>query len=59
MSGEGWVAIVLAFVGGLAWLFQLKGRIDTHEAVCAERYQNITDRLDEIKEQIAMLVEES
>lgn len=49
MSGEAWVAIAGMCIAALAWLFRLEGRQTTHEAVCAERYREIKEDLNEIK----------
>ena len=45
---NGWIGAIVAGVVALAWLFQLKGRLDTHEAVCSERYKNVIERLDRL-----------
>ena len=35
------VATVSLVVGSIVWLIRLEGRVNTHEAICAERYQQL------------------
>ena len=40
-------------VGSIVWLIRLEGRVNTHEAICAERYQQLRQQhvegLDEMR----------
>jgi hypothetical protein len=35
---------LLALLGAGVWLLRLEGRVNTHEAVCAERYRRLEER---------------
>jgi len=35
------VATVSLVIGSIVWLIRLEGRVNTHEAICAERYQQL------------------
>ena len=52
LSPEVLAAASLA-VGAIVWLIRLEGRVNTHEAICAERYQQLQARhletLDEMR----------
>ena len=47
------VAAVSLVVGSIVWLIRLEGRVNTHEAICAERYQQLRQQhvegLDEMR----------
>jgi hypothetical protein len=47
------VATVSLVVGSIVWLIRLEGRVNTHEAICAERYQQLRQQhvegLDEMR----------
>jgi|TARA_R110002051_G_scaffold182799_1_gene252314 hypothetical protein len=47
------VAVVSLVVGSIVWLIRLEGRVNTHEAICAERYQQLRQQhvegLDEMR----------
>ena len=45
-------AIGVPTVLGLVWLLRLEGRLNTHEAVCAERYKNLINAVNHIKDHI-------
>ena len=40
-------------MGSVVWLIRLEGRVNTHEAICSERYQQLQARhletLDEMR----------
>jgi hypothetical protein len=38
---------VLALIAAGVWLVRLEGRVNTHEAVCAERYRRLDERATE------------
>ena len=48
------VAAVSLVVGSIVWLIRLEGRVNTHEAICAERYQQLRQQhvegLDEMRQ---------
>lgn len=44
------VVVVSAFVGALAWLFNLQSRVGAHEAGCIERQKAVTDSLQQLRE---------
>ena len=48
------VATVSLVVGSIVWLIRLEGRVNTHEAICAERYQQLRQQhvegLDEMRQ---------
>ena len=48
------VATVSLGVGSIVWLIRLEGRVNTHEAICAERYQQLrpqhVEGLDEMRQ---------
>jgi hypothetical protein len=35
------VATVSLVIGSIVWLIRLEGRVNTHEAICAERYSQL------------------
>ena len=35
------VAVVSLVIGSIVWLMRVEGRVNTHEAICAERYQQL------------------
>ena len=47
------VAVVSLVIGSIVWLIRLEGRVNTHEAICAERYQQLRQQhvegLDEMR----------
>ena len=47
------VATVSLVVGSIVWVIRLEGRVNTHEAICAERYQQLRQQhvegLDEMR----------
>jgi hypothetical protein len=47
------VATVSLVIGSIVWLIRLEGRVNTHEAICAERYQQLRQQhvegLDEMR----------
>ena len=47
------VAVVSLVIGSIVWLIRLEGRANTHEAICAERYQQLRQQhvegLDEMR----------
>lgn len=47
------VAVVSLVIGSVVWLIRLEGRVNTHEAICSERYKQLQDRhaetLDEMR----------
>jgi hypothetical protein len=49
-EAAGMLALV---VGSVVWLIRLEGRVNTHEAICSERYKQLQDRhaetLDEMR----------
>ena len=49
-EAAGMLALV---VGSVVWLIRLEGRVNTHEAICSERYQQLQARhletLDEMR----------
>lgn len=54
----------LAVIGGVVWLVRLEGRVNTHEAECAQRQQRMDERhvetnkkLDAIDAKLDRLVE--
>ena len=53
------VAVVSLVIGSVVWLIRLEGRVNTHEAICSERYQQLQDRhvetLDEMRSMDAKL----
>jgi hypothetical protein len=52
LSAE-FVAAVSLVLGSIVWLIRLEGRVNTHEAICAERYQQLrqqhAEALDEMR----------
>ena len=46
LSPEVLAAASLA-VGSIVWLIRLEGRVNTHEAICSERYQQLQARHQE------------
>ena len=46
-------------IGSIVWLIRLEGRVNTHEAICSERYKQLQDRhaetLDEMRSMDAKL----
>jgi hypothetical protein len=52
-------AVLALVVGSVVWLIRLEGRVNTHEAICAERYKQLQDRhaetLDEMRSMDAKL----
>jgi hypothetical protein len=48
------VATVSLVVGSIVWLIRLEGRVNTHEAICAERYRQLREQhveaLDEMRQ---------
>jgi hypothetical protein len=52
LSAE-FVAAVSLVLGSIVWLIRLEGRVNTHEAICAERYQQLrqqhSEALDEMR----------
>ena len=52
-------AILALVVGSVVWLIRLEGRVNTHEAICSERYKQLQDRhaetLDEMRSMDAKL----
>tara|TARA_R110002167_G_scaffold6079_1_gene27672 strand:- start:218 stop:421 length:204 start_codon:yes stop_codon:yes gene_type:complete len=55
-EAAGMLALV---VGSVVWLIRLEGRVNTHEAICSERYKQLQDRhaetLDEMRSMDAKL----
>lgn len=58
-----WVKVVagvgLPMLGGIIWIVRLEGRLNTHEGICTQRYENLLDhhaenvrRLDAIGDQL-------
>ena len=51
--------ILARVVGSVVWLIRLEGRVNTHEAICSERYKQLQDRhaetLDEMRSMDAKL----
>jgi|TARA_B110001454_G_C12334906_1_gene273481 hypothetical protein len=51
--------ILALVVGSVVWLIRLEGRVNTHEAICSERYKQLQDRhaetLDEMRSMDAKL----
>ena len=47
------VAVGLLVIGSIVWLIRLEGRVNTHEAICAERYRQLrqqhVEALDEMR----------
>ena len=47
------VAVVSLVIGSIVWLIRLEGPVNTHEAICAERYQQLRQQhvegLDEMR----------
>jgi hypothetical protein len=47
------VAVMALVVGSVVWLIRLEGRVNTHEALCAERYRQLrqqhVEALDEMR----------
>ena len=37
----------LPVLAGLFWLVRLEGRLNTHEQVCSERYDNLAEKHDD------------
>lgn len=35
---------LLALIAASVWLIRLEGRVNTHEAVCAERYRRLEEK---------------
>jgi hypothetical protein len=52
-------AVLALVVGSVVWLIRLEGRVNTHEAICSERYKQLQDRhaetLDEMRSMDAKL----
>lgn len=59
VTGGEWVAVIVALVAALGWLFQLKGRMDTHEAVCAERYKNLQTQMESMNHKMDQILDQS
>ena len=38
-------AMLALVVGSVVWLIRLEGRVNTHEAICSERYNKLQARL--------------
>jgi hypothetical protein len=58
LSPEVLAAASLA-IGSIVWLIRLEGRVNTHEAICSERYRQLQARhqeaLDEMRSMDAKL----
>ena len=46
------VTIALSVIAGTVWLVRLEGRMNIHEAVCAERYQQLQSRHQETTKEL-------
>lgn len=46
------VATGVPVISAIIWLVRLEGRINTHEAVCAERYLRLDERLGQTGEKL-------
>jgi len=49
------VATVSLVVGSIVWLIRLEGRVNTHEAICAERYQQLRQQHVEGLEEMRLI----
>jgi hypothetical protein len=47
------IAVVSLVAGSIVWLIRLEGRVNTHEAICTERYRQLREQhveaLDEMR----------
>lgn len=55
VSLEQVVAIVIPMIAGLAWLFRLEGRVNSHEASCTARQQQLDERHQAIARELGMM----
>lgn len=55
MNPELVVAVAVPLIGGLAWLFQLHGRVKAHEASCAVRQKQLDERHADIGQKLALI----
>ena len=46
------VTISLSVIAGIVWLVRVEGRINIHEAVCAERYRQLEARHQEATKEL-------
>ena len=46
------VAAAVPLVSTVVWLVRLEGRVNVHEAVCAERYRRLDERLEQNTEKL-------
>lgn len=46
------VSIAVIGVGVVVWLVRLEGRVNVHEAVCAERYKRLDERATEAADKL-------
>jgi hypothetical protein len=46
---------LVVLIGAGVWLVRLEGRVNTHEAVCAERYRRLEERHSEALDALAQI----
>jgi hypothetical protein len=54
LSPEVLAAASLA-IGSIVWLIRLEGRVNTHEAICAERYSQLRQQHVEALDQMRLI----
>ena len=48
-------ALLALVVGSVVWLIRLEGRVNTHEAICAERYSQLRQQHVEALDQMRLI----
>ena len=48
-------ALLALVVGSVVWLIRLEGRVNTHEAICAERYSQLRQQHVEGLEEMRLI----
>lgn len=38
------MSVITGAIGTVVWLVRMEGRLNTHEAICAERYRRLEER---------------
>jgi hypothetical protein len=49
------IAVVSLVAGSIVWLIRLEGRVNTHEAICAERYSQLRQQHVEGLEEMRLI----
>lgn len=46
------IKVGMPILAALVWLLRLEGRLNTHEQVCSERYDNLAEKHDDTNTKI-------